>query len=53
MTFDAGYVGLFSSFGGGSFFGKVDNVHGFIPEPASLALLTLGGLMMLRRRRCA
>ena len=34
--------------------GFIDNIGiGAIPEPSSLALLTLGGLIMLRRRRAA
>lgn len=31
----------------------VDNVNAVVPEPASLALLGLGGLMLCKRRRCA
>ncbi len=33
--------------GGNVWVGHIDS----IPEPASLSLVTLGGLMMLRRRR--
>lgn len=29
----------------------IDNVHVMLPEPATLSLLTLGGLALLRRRR--
>ena len=36
---------------GGGFEGNVDDVEVYTPEPASLGLLTIGGLALLRRRR--
>ena len=49
---------IFQNPGGGLFVGKVsggniyyDNFEVVIPEPASLGLLALGTVMMLRRRR--
>jgi hypothetical protein len=39
---------LFSTYGGGN---QVVVVSGFVPEPATLSLLALGGLAMLRRRK--
>ncbi len=45
ISFDRIVIG-----GTGSGFGRYDNIV-FIPEPASLALIALGGLTMLRRRR--
>ncbi|MEM9913844.1 MAG: PEP-CTERM sorting domain-containing protein [Planctomycetota bacterium] len=57
-TFDGGsiLIGLndaFNSAAGPGLFTVIDNVAvTVIPEPASLALLGLGGLAMLGRRRC-
>jgi hypothetical protein len=47
------FAGLLIRDGGGSstFKSHIDSIGGVIPEPASLSLLGLGGLMLLRRRR--
>ena len=51
-VFPLNYIGIESTkqLRGGASLIPFDNVS-VVPEPASLTLLALGGLMMLRRRR--
>lgn len=48
---DATYIGIYADVRNAGTLGHLDNFRVVIPEPATLSLLGLGGLGLLRRRR--